>query len=81
MKKEEKLLKKTNLLVADPTKNITIHAVIWSENLIPEHSLIGKAVVLTRFKLSEYKESLTLGSIYKSNILPCEAHQYMQYES
>lgn len=35
VKKDEKLLKKTNLLVADPIKNITIHAVVWSENLIP----------------------------------------------
>lgn len=52
VKKDDKLLKKTNLLVADPIKNITVYAVIWNENLIPERSLIGKTIILTRFKLN-----------------------------
>jgi hypothetical protein len=29
VKKEDKILRKTNLLVADPIKNLTLHAVVW----------------------------------------------------
>lgn len=30
------MIKKTNLLVADPIKNVTLHATLWNENLIPK---------------------------------------------
>ena len=80
MKKDDKPLKKTNLLIADPIKNITLHAVIWNESLIPDSSLIGKAIILSRFKLNEYKNSLSLAAVYKSSIIPVESHPYQQYE-
>jgi protoporphyrinogen oxidase len=80
VKKEEKLLKKTNFLIADPMKNISLHAVVWNENLVPDNSLIGKAVILSRFKLNEYKSSLTLTSVYKSSIIPVDSHHYQQLE-
>ncbi len=76
VKKEDKLLKKTNFLIADPMKNISLHAVVWNENLVPDNSLIGKAVILSRFKLNEYKSSLTLTSVYKSSIIPVDSHHY-----
>lgn len=80
VKKEDRLLKKTNMLVADPIKNITLHAIVWNENLIPDNSLIGKAIILSRFKLTEYKSSLSLSSIFKSSIIPVESHHYQQLE-
>ncbi len=79
VKKDDKPLRKTNLLVADPLKGLTLHAVIWNDALIPDQSLIGKAIILSRFKLSEYKSSLTLGSTYKSSLMPVESHIYQQY--
>lgn len=42
---------------------------------------MGKAVILSQFKLSEYKNSLTLNSIYKSSITPVTDHIYQQYEA
>jgi hypothetical protein len=80
VKKDDKPLKKTNLLIADPIKNITLHAVVWNESLVPDSSLIGKAIILSRFKLNEYKNALSLTSVYKSSILPVESHHYQQYE-
>jgi hypothetical protein len=81
VKKEEKLLRKTNLMVADPIKGLAIHAIVWNDSLIPERSLIGKTVILSRFKLSEFKGALTLGSTYKSSIFPSQSHNYTKYES
>lgn len=80
VKKDEKLLKRTNLLVADPLKSITMHATIWNENMIPDRSLIGKTIILVRFKLGEYKESLALSSVFKSSIIASDTHNYRQYE-
>ena len=74
------MLKKTNLLIADPLKSLTLHAVVWNDNIIPDRQLIGRTVILSRFKLNEYKNSLTLTSIYKSSIIPVESHHYQQYE-
>ena len=52
VKKDQKALKKTNLLMADPNKAVTIHATVWNENLIPTNDMIGKTVMLSHFKLS-----------------------------
>jgi hypothetical protein len=35
---------------------------------------------MSRFKLNEYKNSLTLSSVYKSSIIPVESHHYQQLE-
>lgn len=80
VKKDDRMLKKTNLLIADPMKNISLHAVVWNDNLVPDNSLVGKAIILSRFKLNEYKSSLNLTSVYKSSIIPVESHHYQQLE-
>jgi hypothetical protein len=81
VRKEEKLLKKTSLMVTDPVKGLAIHATVWNDNLIPEKSLIGKTIILSRFKLNEFKGALTLVSTYKSSIFLSESHEYTKYES
>jgi hypothetical protein len=80
VKKNERPLKKTNLLVADPVKNITMYAVVWGEALIPDRSLIGKSIILGRFILKEYKESFNLSSVIRSSIIPVENHAYQKLE-
>lgn len=61
-------------------KQITLHAVVWNSNLVPSSELFGKTIILSRFKLNEYKNSLGLASIFKSSIIPVESHPYQQFE-
>ncbi len=43
------------------------------------YELVGKSIILSRFKLSEYKGSLTLNSNYRSNVIAVKDHAYQQY--
>jgi hypothetical protein len=68
------------LIVADPVRSITLHAVLWNENIIPSASLVGKAVILSRFKLSEFKNTLSLASVHRSSIIPVSDHAFKKHE-
>lgn len=81
VKKDNRSLRKTNLLISDPIKGLITHATVWNDNIIPNRSLIGKTIILLRFKLNEFKSSLTLSSGFKSTIIVSESHDYCRYES
>ena len=49
--------------------------------MIPKPELFGKAIILSRFKLHEYKNALTLTSNYRSSLIPVNDHVYQKYEN
>lgn len=78
--KADKTLIKCDWIVADPVGQITMSAIIWNDKIKADRSLIGKAVLLSRFNLHDYNGSLSLNTKMRSSIQTVNRHLYQQFE-
>ena len=54
--------------------------ILWNRNIELDQSLLRHTVVLKNFKLSKYRDLLSLGSVFKSEIRPRYDHPYNAFE-
>jgi hypothetical protein len=78
--KQDKTVYKLALEICDPVNELMMEAIIWNRNFVVDEKLEGKAVGLYGFKLSEFKDGLSLSSTFSSEIRPLETHPYCKYE-
>jgi hypothetical protein len=77
--KGDKVLTRWNWTIADPIQEKKIHAVMWNDRFLPDQSLVGKTIIMSRFTLHNYNGSLTLNSKIRSGIqLATHAYQTME---
>ena len=69
------MLKKWNRVIVDPIQEKRIYGILWGDRITPDQSLIGKAIMMSRFTLHNYNGSLTLNSKIRSGIQLAN-HQY-----
>jgi hypothetical protein len=73
--KDGKILKRRNWIIADPLQKKRIYAIMWNDRIAPDHSLVGKAILLNQFILYNYNGYITLNSKIRSSVQPA-SHMY-----
>ena len=56
------------LIVGDPISNIVMEVTIWNNVINIDESLLNKTILLKNFKLTKYKDSYNLSSVFNSSI-------------
>lgn len=56
------------LMVGDPISNIVMEVTIWNNQINIDESLLNKTILLKHFKLTKYKDSYNLSSVFNSSI-------------
>ena len=56
------------LTVGDPISNIVMEVTIWNNVINIDESLLNKTILLKNFKLTKYKDSYNLSSVFNSSI-------------
>lgn len=66
--------------MGDPETQKSIEVAIWNKEMKIDPRLVGRTVLLKSFKLHSYKDSISLSSLFKSEIIPKPDHKFKKYE-
>jgi hypothetical protein len=56
-----------------------MNIILWNDKVKLDAKLVGKCVLLNRFKLHDYNGSLSLNSSFRSSIQAVNEHIYQQF--
>ena len=66
--RDGKQIRKRSLIVADPEKEISMEVIIWNDKPEVKPEIVGKTILLSSFRLKEYKDVLSLNSNFRSKV-------------
>jgi hypothetical protein len=58
----------------------SIEVVIWNKEMFIDPRWVNKTLQLKFFKLNNYKDTISLNSIFKSDIRPISNHRFSSFE-
>lgn len=67
---------KRSLVVGDPKAKKSMEVIVWGDGIDPPRSLIGCTVILKNVRLNLYRDSLSLSTTFKSEILPKKGSRF-----
>jgi hypothetical protein len=59
---------KKNLTIGDPEILKSIEVVLWSRDIVVEEEWVNRTVQLKNFKLSNYRDTVSINSLFKSEV-------------
>lgn len=80
IEKGDRNIYKKSLIVGDPETKKSIDVVIWNKDLYINPMWVDKTVLLKHFKLHNYRDTLSFSSIFRSEILLADSHNFNRYE-
>ena len=78
--KDDRSIYKKTLQIGDPVSMKSIEVVLWNKDLIIDPDWLGRTVQLKTFKLNSYRDTLSLNSLFKSEIKQVKNHRFASYE-
>jgi replication factor A1 len=78
--KDGRSIFKKTLLIGDPLLLRSIEVVIWNKDMLIRPDWLGRTVQLRNFKLNNYRDTLSLNSLFKSDIQPIKNHRFVAEE-
>ena len=66
IERDGRTIYKQHGLLGDPLTRKSMEIILWNRNIELDQNLLHRTVTLKNFKLSKYRDLLSLGSVFKS---------------
>jgi hypothetical protein len=74
--KDARPIYKRAISVGDPKQRKSIEVILWGRDIHLNQEMLGQTMLLKNFRLNNYRDSLSLCSTFKSEMLPKSTNRF-----